>query len=84
MSTVVINTTKSNLVVFYFGCCNRLWKRYTIIKSYHAIMTTPKNKGDKIKAWRTIKDLTQDELVKKVDVPYPTLRLVCLWKDNSD
>ena len=36
-------------------------------------MTTPKTIGAKIKAWRAIKDLTQDELAKKADLPYPTL-----------
>lgn len=29
--------------------------------------------GSKIKAWRAKKDLTQDELSKKADIPYPTL-----------
>ena len=36
-------------------------------------MTTTKTIGAKIKAWRSIKDLTQDELAKKADLPYPTL-----------
>lgn len=36
-------------------------------------MTTLKTIGAKIKAWRAIKDLTQDELAKKADLPYPTL-----------
>jgi transcriptional regulator with XRE-family HTH domain len=36
-------------------------------------MTTQKTIGAKIKAWRAIKDLTQDELAKKADLPYPTL-----------
>jgi transcriptional regulator with XRE-family HTH domain len=36
-------------------------------------MTTPKTIGAKIKAWRAVKDLTQDELAKKADLPYPTL-----------
>ena len=36
-------------------------------------MTTKKTIGAKIKAWRAIKDLTQDELAKKADLPYPTL-----------
>lgn len=36
-------------------------------------MTTTKTIGAKIKAWRAIKDLTQDELAKKADLPYPTL-----------
>lgn len=29
--------------------------------------------GAKIKAWRAKKDMTQDELAKKADIPYPTL-----------
>ena len=29
--------------------------------------------GQKIRAWRAKKDLTQDELAKKADIPYPTL-----------
>lgn len=29
--------------------------------------------GSKIKAWRAKKDMTQDELAKKADIPYPTL-----------
>ena len=36
-------------------------------------MTTQKTIGAKIKVWRAIKDLTQDELAKKADLPYPTL-----------
>ncbi len=36
-------------------------------------MATTKTIGAKIKAWRAIKDLTQDELAKKADLPYPTL-----------
>ena len=28
---------------------------------------------DKIKRWRKIKEMTQDELSKKADIPYPTL-----------
>lgn len=36
-------------------------------------MITQKTIGAKIKAWRAIKDLTQDELAKKADLPYPTL-----------
>lgn len=36
-------------------------------------MTISKTIGAKIKAWRSIKDLTQDELAKKADLPYPTL-----------
>lgn len=55
------------------GSCKRLWKRYNITKFYQPIMTTQKTIGAKIKAWRAIKDLTQDELAKKADLPYPTL-----------
>ena len=29
--------------------------------------------GEKIKAWRKTKDLTQDALAKKADMPYTTL-----------
>ena len=29
--------------------------------------------GEKIKAWRKKKDLTQDALTKKADIPYTTL-----------
>ena len=29
--------------------------------------------GEKIKAWRKKKDLTQDALAKKADIPYTTL-----------
>lgn len=29
--------------------------------------------GQKIRAWRAKRDLTQDELAKKADIPYPTL-----------
>ncbi|MBD3331004.1 helix-turn-helix domain-containing protein [Candidatus Peregrinibacteria bacterium] len=29
--------------------------------------------GEKIKKWRKIKEMTQDELSKKADIPYPTL-----------
>lgn len=29
--------------------------------------------GGKIKRWRKIKEMTQDELSKKADIPYPTL-----------
>lgn len=29
--------------------------------------------GQKIRAWRAKKELTQDELSKKADIPYPTL-----------
>jgi transcriptional regulator with XRE-family HTH domain len=36
-------------------------------------MTDEKTIGSKIKAWRAKKDMTQDELAKKADIPYPTL-----------
>lgn len=36
-------------------------------------MTDEKTIGIKIKAWRAKKDMTQDELAKKADIPYPTL-----------
>ena len=36
-------------------------------------MTEAKTIGAKIKAWRAKKDMTQDELAKKSDIPYPTL-----------
>ena len=38
-------------------------------------MEEKKNKsvGDKIKAWRKKKGLTQDALAKKADIPYTTL-----------
>lgn len=38
-------------------------------------MEEKKNKsiGDKIRAWRKKKDLTQDALAKKADIPYTTL-----------
>ena len=36
-------------------------------------MTDEKTIGAKIKAWRAKKDMTQDELAKKADIPYPTL-----------
>jgi len=36
-------------------------------------MTDKKTIGLKIKAWRAKKDMTQDELAKKADIPYPTL-----------
>ncbi len=38
-------------------------------------MEEKKNKsiGDKIKLWRKKKDLTQDALAKKADIPYTTL-----------
>ena len=29
--------------------------------------------GEKVKKWRKIKEMTQDELSKKADIPYPTL-----------
>ena len=29
--------------------------------------------GEKVKKWRKIKELTQDQLSKKADIPYPTL-----------
>ena len=36
-------------------------------------MTDEKTIGAKIKAWRAKKDMTQDELAKKANIPYPTL-----------
>ncbi len=38
-------------------------------------MEEKKNKsiGDKIKAWRKKRDITQDALAKKADIPYTTL-----------
>ncbi|HQB51198.1 MAG TPA: helix-turn-helix transcriptional regulator [bacterium] len=36
-------------------------------------MTEEKTIGSKIKAWRAKKDMTQDGLAKKADIPYPTL-----------
>ena len=36
-------------------------------------MSNEKTIGAKIKAWRAKKDMTQDELAKKADIPYPTL-----------
>ena len=36
-------------------------------------MTNEKTIGSKIKAWRAKKDMTQDELAKKADIPYPPL-----------
>ena len=36
-------------------------------------MTEEKTIGAKIKTWRAKKDMTQDELAKKADIPYPTL-----------
>lgn len=36
-------------------------------------MSNEKTIGAKIKAWRAKKDMTQDELAKKANIPYPTL-----------
>jgi len=36
-------------------------------------MTDEKTIGSKIKVWRAKKDMTQDDLAKKADIPYPTL-----------
>lgn len=36
-------------------------------------MTDEKTIGAKIKTWRAKKEMTQDELAKKADIPYPTL-----------
>lgn len=36
-------------------------------------MIDEKTIGSKIKVWRAKKDMTQDELAKKADIPYPTL-----------
>jgi transcriptional regulator with XRE-family HTH domain len=36
-------------------------------------MIEEKTIGLKIKAWRAKKGMTQDELAKKADIPYPTL-----------
>jgi transcriptional regulator with XRE-family HTH domain len=36
-------------------------------------MTDQKTIGSKIKAWRAKRDMTQDELAKKAEIPYPTL-----------
>ncbi len=47
--------------------------RYNVTKFYHPLMTNEKTIGVKIKAWRAKKDMTQDELAKKADIPYPTL-----------
>jgi len=40
---------------------------------YMSFMTKEQTIGQKIRAWRAKKDLTQDELAKKADIPYPTL-----------
>lgn len=36
-------------------------------------MDNNKTIGSKIRKWRKIKELTQDELSKKANIPYPTL-----------
>ena len=36
-------------------------------------MNQVKTIGQKIKAWRKKKDITQDALAKKADIPYTTL-----------
>ncbi len=36
-------------------------------------MTDEKTIGLKIKAWRSKRDMTQDVLAKKANIPYPTL-----------
>ena len=41
--------------------------------NYQPFMTNQKTIGAKIKTWRAKKDLTQDALAKKADLPYPTL-----------
>lgn len=38
-----------------------------------SFMTKEQTIGQKIRAWRAKRDLTQDELAKKSDIPYPTL-----------
>jgi DNA-binding XRE family transcriptional regulator len=38
-----------------------------------SFLTKEQTIGQKIRAWRAKKDLTQDELAKKADIPYPTL-----------
>ena len=48
-------------------------KRYNVTEYYHPLMTAEKTIGSKIKVWRAKKDMTQDELAKKADIPYPTL-----------
>lgn len=40
---------------------------------YMSFMTKEQTIGQKIRVWRAKKDLTQDELAKKADIPYPTL-----------
>ena len=40
---------------------------------YMSFMTKEQTIGQKIRAWRAKKELTQDELAKKADIPYPTL-----------
>ncbi len=40
---------------------------------YMSFMTKEQTIGQKIRAWRAKRDLTQDELAKKADIPYPTL-----------
>ena len=40
---------------------------------YMSFMTKEQTIGQKIRAWRAKKNLTQDELAKKADIPYPTL-----------
>lgn len=44
-----------------------------LIIDYMSYMTKEQTIGQKIRAWRAKKDLTQDELAKKADIPYPTL-----------
>lgn len=53
--------------------CEKNQSRYNVTKFYHPFMTDEKTIGAKIKAWRAKKDMTQDELAKKADIPYPTL-----------
>jgi transcriptional regulator with XRE-family HTH domain len=38
-----------------------------------SFVTKEQTIGQKIRAWRAKKDLTQDELAKKANIPYPTL-----------
>jgi transcriptional regulator with XRE-family HTH domain len=40
---------------------------------YKQMNKNEKTIGEKIKAWRKKKDLTQDSLAKKADIPYTTL-----------